>query len=81
MEPLILLSALFLLSSPSSPQVSSGTLSKMLKVQVVSNLIVMPGYVNDSSRLDVVLDTGAGENVLMPDRASSHRRANSNAPS
>jgi predicted aspartyl protease len=68
--PPILLSALFLLSSPSSPQASSGTLSETLKVQVVSNLIVMPGYVNESSRLDVVLDTGAGENVLMPDRAS-----------
>ena len=69
-EPLILLSALFLLSSPSSPQASGGTMSETLKVQVVSNLIVMPGYVNDSSRLDVLLDTGASENVLMPDRAS-----------
>jgi predicted aspartyl protease len=68
--PAILLSALFLLSSPSSPQASSGTMSETLKVQVVSNLIVIPGYVNDSSRLDVVLDTGAGENVLMPNRAS-----------
>jgi len=73
--PPILLSALFLLSSPSSPQATSGTMSETLKVQVVSNLIVMPGYVNDSSRLDVVLDTGASENVLMPDRASELKLA------
>ncbi len=69
-EPLILLNSLFLISSPSSPQAAGRAMSETTKVQVVSNLIVMPGYVNDSSRLDVVLDTGASQNILMPDRAS-----------
>jgi len=35
-----------------------------LKVEVVSNLVVMPGYVNQSPRLNVVLDTGSSTNVV-----------------
>lgn len=46
--------------------------SNTIKVKVVDNLIVMPGYVNGSGRLNVVLDTGTGGslNILSPDCAS-----------
>jgi predicted aspartyl protease len=37
---------------------------------VVSNLVAMPGYVNDSPKFDVVLDTGASVNILAPERAA-----------
>jgi hypothetical protein len=48
-------------------QGAAGGTGETVKVKVISNLILMPGYVNDSARLDVVLDTGASENILMPD--------------
>ena len=67
---LVFLSSFFVLPCPSLSQIAHSGTSQSIKVQVVSNLIVMPGYVNDSAQLDVVLDTGASENVLMPDRAS-----------
>jgi hypothetical protein len=53
-------------------QSAPGRESKTIKVKVIDNLIVMPGYVNDSGRLNVVLDTGAGAsvNILSPDCAS-----------
>ena len=64
------LSVLFLPSYLMPSQVSPGPTGGTVKVEVISNLIVMPGYVNDSTKLDVVLDTGASDNILMPDRAS-----------
>src|ERR1700733_6509710 len=64
------LSVLFLPSYLMPSQVSPGPTGETVKVEVISNLIVMPGYVNDSAKLDVVLDTGASDNILMPDRAS-----------
>jgi predicted aspartyl protease len=66
----VFLSSLSVLPCSSFPQVANGGTSESIKVQVISNLIVMPGYVNDSAKLDVVLDTGASENILMPARAS-----------
>jgi hypothetical protein len=63
---IIFLSSLFIFPCSSFPQVASGGTSTSIKTQVVSNLIVMPGYVNNSDKLEVVLDTGASENVLMP---------------
>ena len=66
MAQIIFLSSLFIFPCSSFPQVASGGTSTSIKVQVVSNLIVMPGYVNNSDKLEVVLDTGASENVLMP---------------
>jgi len=64
------LSVLFLPSYLMPSQVSPGPTGGTVKVEVISNLIVMPGYVNDSAKLNVVLDTGASDNILMPDRAS-----------
>jgi hypothetical protein len=69
MARIIFLSSLFIFPCSSFPQVASGWTSTSIKVQVVSNLIVMPGYVDNSGRLEVVLDTGASENVLMPSLA------------
>jgi len=67
---IVFLSSLLVLPCSSFPQAAKGGTSESIKVQVISNLIVMPGYVNDSAKLEVVLDTGTSGNVLMPDRAS-----------
>jgi hypothetical protein len=67
---IICFSMLFLAPYRISSQSATGRTGEIVKVQVISNLIVMPGYVNDSAKLDVVLDTGASDNILMPDRAS-----------
>jgi hypothetical protein len=67
---IICLSVLFLPPYRMPSQVGTGRTSETVKVKVISNLIVMPGYVNDSAKLDVVLDTGASDNILMPNRAS-----------
>jgi predicted aspartyl protease len=69
MAQIILLSSFFLFPCSSFPQVGGGGTSTSIKVQVVSNLIVMPGYVNDSGKLEAVLDSGASDNVLMPNLA------------
>lgn len=37
-----------------------------VEVAVVANLIVMPGYVNDSEKLNAILDSGASTNILDP---------------
>lgn len=66
MAQFIFLSSVFIFSCSSFPQVASDGTGTSIKVQVVSNLIVMPGYVNNSAKLDVVLDSGASDNVLMP---------------
>jgi hypothetical protein len=60
------LSVLFLPLYLLPSQVSPGPTGETVKVEVISNLIVMPGYVNDSAKLNVVLDTGASDNILMP---------------
>jgi Aspartyl protease len=70
MGRIICLSVLFLAPYRMSSQAAAGRTGEIVKVNVISNLIVMPGYVNDSAKLDVVLDTGASDNILMPDRAS-----------
>lgn len=56
-------------------QAAPGRESKTIKVKVIDNLIVMPGYVNNSGRLNVVLDTGTGAslNILSPDCARKLR--------
>jgi membrane-associated protease RseP (regulator of RpoE activity) len=41
-----------------------------VRVQVVANLVEMPGYVNGSQQLMVVLDTGASLNVISPEIAT-----------
>ena len=51
-------------------QTSDAATKTTFKVEVISNLIIMPGYVNDSPKLDVALDTGASVNVLTPERAA-----------
>jgi hypothetical protein len=53
-------------------QNAPGPASRTINVKVIDNLIVMPGYVNDSGKLNVVLDTGTvvPPNVLSPDCAS-----------
>ena len=40
-----------------------------IPVKVISGLIVMPGAVNDSVPLRVVLDTGAGNSIVSPSSA------------
>jgi hypothetical protein len=67
---IICLSVLFLPHYLMPSQVVLGRTGETVGVKVISNLIVMPGYVNDSAKLDVVLDTGASDNILMPDRSS-----------
>ena len=44
---LVFLSSFFVLPCPSLSQIAHSGTSQSIKVQVVSNLIVMPGYVND----------------------------------
>jgi predicted aspartyl protease len=63
---ILFLSSLFIVPRSSVSQTSGDGKRRSIKVKVVSNLIVMPGYVNNSERLEVVLDTGASQNVLMP---------------
>jgi predicted aspartyl protease len=65
MAQIIFLSSLFIFPCSSFPQAAAGETSTTIKVQVVSNLIVMPAYVNNSDKLEAVLDTGASQNVLM----------------
>ncbi len=70
MAQIIFLSSLFIFPRSSFPQASTGETRTSVNVQVVSNLIVMPAYVNNSDKLEAVLDTGASQNVLMPGLAS-----------
>ena len=77
---IICFSMLFLAPYRISSQSATGRTGEIVKVKVISNLIVMPGYVNDSAKLDVVLDTGASDNILLPDRASE-LKLNSSASS
>ncbi len=59
---IICLSMLFLAPYRMPSQTATGRTGEIVNVKVISNLIVMPGYVNDSAKLDVVLHTGASDN-------------------
>lgn len=47
----------------------AGEQPRPFKVEIVSNLVFMPGYVNGSGRLNTILDTGASDNILDPEIA------------
>jgi membrane-associated protease RseP (regulator of RpoE activity) len=66
----IILVGLGILPHPIFSQATAGGKSQTIKVKVISNLIVMPGYVNKSAKMDVVLDTGASVSILSPERAA-----------
>lgn len=51
-------------------QTSDAATKTTFAVEVISNVIIMPGYVDDSPKLDVALDTGSSVNVLTPERAA-----------
>lgn len=69
--PRVVLMALMALP-PCAPsaQAGKGAAKATIKVEVISNLIVMPGSVNNSRPLNVALDSGASVNVLATELAS-----------
>jgi len=67
---LAFLTALLLCPHAGLAQTSDTTTGTAFKVEVISNLIIMPGYINDSPRLDVALDTVPSVNILAPELAA-----------
>lgn len=65
-----LLTVLLFLSPGPLPKIANAASGETVKVELISNLVVMPGYVNESPKLDVVLDTGASDSLLTPEWAA-----------
>jgi len=60
-------SLLTVLLCASLSQAAGGSSKVTFKVRVIANLIVMPGNVNNSRPLNIVLDSGASDNILVPE--------------
>jgi hypothetical protein len=66
-------SLLTVLLCASLSQAAEGASKVTFKVRVIANLIVMPGNVNNSRPLNIVLDSGASDNILVPELVSDLR--------
>jgi hypothetical protein len=55
---------------PAFSQAAVAGRRQTIKVKVIDHEIVMPGYVNNSPKMNVVLDTGSSVSILMPERAA-----------